>query len=257
MRYMMLLLFLVGCASNKAAVTDESAPMAKQETDVWQYVSNKYDADKDGVVAREEYGRDVASFDRMDRNADGTLTPDEFSADVVSMKRMHVFATRMTVMRYFQTGDPMSVTWVEVEQVFSMVDANADGVLSEEEFAAHKNRMDEMRPPPPGMTAPSAEFLFVAVLDVVDEDGNRAIALVEIEGFFKEMDDDGDGVWKMPRCRRRQARPATWAHRCEAKAPSRRTSRCDPPDGGRRHGDSSGVVQGRPARSRSIFGSYT
>jgi len=199
---------LAGCATNRAATPDEpdrtesAAPMAKDESTVWEYVRNKYDANSDGFVARAEYDRDTESFERMDRNSDGRLGPDEFTADVVSMKRMHGHATRIVLMRYFQTGDPSVLTWVEIETVFAAADANSDGELSEAEFVARKSAMDEMRPPPPGVTAPSAEFLFLAMVDVVDEDGNRGIALVELRGFFDAGDPDGDGEWTMPKCSR-------------------------------------------------------
>ncbi|MEE8104504.1 MAG: hypothetical protein V3T86_03110 [Planctomycetota bacterium] len=199
------LLLLAGCATNRAVTPDEPAekvnvaPMATEESTVWEYVRNKYDTDADGFVARAEYDRDTESFERMDRNDDGRLGPDEFTADVVSMKRMHGWATRIVLIRYFQTEDPSTVTWVEIETVFAGADADGDGVLNEAEFAARKNAMDEMRPPPPGVTAPSAEFLFLAMLDIVDQDGNRGIALVELRGFFDAGDPDGDGVWEMPK----------------------------------------------------------
>lgn len=196
---------MTGCATSRATTPGDSnkagtaAPMAKDESTVWEYVRNKYDADGDGFVARAEYDRDTESFERMDRNEDGRLGPDEFTADVVSMKRMHRYATRMVLMRYFQTGDPSALTWVEIETVFAATDANSDGVLSEAEFAARKNAMDEMRSPPPGVTAPSAEFLFLAMLDIVDQNGNRGVALVELRGFFDAGDPDGDGEWTVPK----------------------------------------------------------
>ena len=102
--------------------------MAHSEKTVWEYVRNKYDKDQDGFVARAEYDRDVESFERMDRNADGRLGSDEFTADVVSMKRMHGWATRVVLMRYFQTGEPLALTWVEIEEVFGAADADGDGI---------------------------------------------------------------------------------------------------------------------------------
>ena len=43
-------------------------------TNVWNFLAEKYDKNKDGKIAKDEYDRGAETFERLDRNEDGVLT---------------------------------------------------------------------------------------------------------------------------------------------------------------------------------------
>jgi hypothetical protein len=47
--------------------------------DVWVYLRDKYDSDRDGRVSRQEYTRDDAAFLRLDADGDGVITEDDLT----------------------------------------------------------------------------------------------------------------------------------------------------------------------------------
>jgi len=46
----------------------------------FQFLAEKYDADKNGEISKKEYTRDEATFTRLDRNQDGVLTAADWQA---------------------------------------------------------------------------------------------------------------------------------------------------------------------------------
>ena len=62
---------------------DEGVPTpeevdAPQTGNPWEYLRTKYDADEDGIISLEEYGRPREFFDRLDRDANGSLEASDF-----------------------------------------------------------------------------------------------------------------------------------------------------------------------------------
>jgi len=51
----------------------------KRGPDVFKFLAEKYDKDKDGKLSREEYDRSEENFVRFDTNKDGELTADDWS----------------------------------------------------------------------------------------------------------------------------------------------------------------------------------
>lgn len=43
-------------------------------TNVWKFLSDKYDKDKDGKLTKQEYNRNEETFAKFDRNEDGVLS---------------------------------------------------------------------------------------------------------------------------------------------------------------------------------------
>ena len=51
-----------------------------RSADVFKFLSEKYDADKDGKITAEEYDRSKENFTRFDTNKDGVLTAEDWSS---------------------------------------------------------------------------------------------------------------------------------------------------------------------------------
>jgi hypothetical protein len=81
----------------------------------WTWLADHFDADKDGKITRKEFPGDDAQFARLDRNHDGVLTADDFD-----------WSDRSP----FVQKSGMTRSW------FSMVDANSNGRISQEEWEA-------------------------------------------------------------------------------------------------------------------------
>ncbi len=64
----------------EAAKDDETpaeAPKEPSARSTWEYLSEKYDADSDGKISPEEYGRDETHFKRLDIDSDGFIAKAE------------------------------------------------------------------------------------------------------------------------------------------------------------------------------------
>jgi hypothetical protein len=107
----------------------------------WIWLSEHFDADKDGKITRKEFPGDDALFKRLDRNGDGVLTKDDFD-----------WSDNSPFLR--QLG--MARSW------FSAIDSNSNGRISKEEWDAFFKKVakgkehltpDDLRealmPPPP------------------------------------------------------------------------------------------------------------
>ena len=71
--------------ADEPAVQDEE-PKEDEETEeveeptarsTWEYLADKYDADEDGKITPEEYGRDETHFKRLDVDSDGVISKAE------------------------------------------------------------------------------------------------------------------------------------------------------------------------------------
>lgn len=78
-----------GAASAAPPLADDDDPPKPAEVDpeeaksIWDYLSKRYDADGDGKITLEEYGRGEEYFARLDANGDGSVT----SADTTGRRR--------------------------------------------------------------------------------------------------------------------------------------------------------------------------
>jgi hypothetical protein len=57
----------------KDGETPAEAPKEPSARSTWEYLSEKYDADSDGKITPEEYGRDETHFKRLDIDGDGFI----------------------------------------------------------------------------------------------------------------------------------------------------------------------------------------
>ncbi len=53
----------------------------------FKFLAEKYDADKNGEVSKQEYARDAATFTRLDRNQDGVLTAADWQVESSTPRR--------------------------------------------------------------------------------------------------------------------------------------------------------------------------
>ena len=58
-----------------------------RSADVFKFLSEKYDADKDGKITAEEYDRSEENFERFDTNKDGVLTAADWSGQSARSRR--------------------------------------------------------------------------------------------------------------------------------------------------------------------------
>jgi hypothetical protein len=59
------------------AETPVEEPKEPSARSTWEYLSEKYDADSDGKISPEEYGRDETHFKRLDIDSDGFIAKAE------------------------------------------------------------------------------------------------------------------------------------------------------------------------------------
>ena len=67
-------LALFGCLGTVQVVWAQPPGTA----DVWNYLAEKYDQNKDGQLTSAEYDRGAEAFARLDRNGDGVLTQSDW-----------------------------------------------------------------------------------------------------------------------------------------------------------------------------------
>lgn len=63
------------------------AGRGRSNAGAFEFLAKKYDADKNGSISTEEYGRDAKTFARLDRNQDGVLSAADWQVDDVSTRR--------------------------------------------------------------------------------------------------------------------------------------------------------------------------
>jgi hypothetical protein len=85
----LVLLGALALAGAAAPSTGADDPPPEPEVDpeesksVWDYLSKRYDADGDGKITFEEYGRSREHFDRLDADGDGVVS----AADATARRR--------------------------------------------------------------------------------------------------------------------------------------------------------------------------
>lgn len=183
----------------------QPSPMtiAEQTDSAWEYLRRRYDANEDGRIEPEEYDRAGGRFDRLDRNEDGVLTAEDFQsrrggADREEMMRR--MRSQQLVARYFQADEnSQELPLAELERAFDAYDANHDGKVGHEEFAAVA---EDRKVTIEGGNARMLEMAmqgmepWEALVDGLDADKDGSIGRDELIEFFKSRD-DGDLVWTM------------------------------------------------------------
>lgn len=130
-----------------AALLAAPAAFAQSQSDGMKLLTGA-DANRDGVVTRDEYARArAANFTRMDRNKDGAVSKADF-------KRLARFkpdaASRLdTLIAAMDANKDGKATRAEFEAapmpLFDRADANGDGRIDANEMAAAKSRIEAMK----------------------------------------------------------------------------------------------------------------
>ena len=167
------------------------------------YLLDKYDANGDGGISREEYDRSDTTFERLDRNRDDSIGEDDFRRDGDSMaERMRLMRTQRIMARYFQDdreNDKLSLE--ELERGIAHYDTNFDGLLAREEFTAlSEEHRVQLEGDDGGMIARMMDGVepWDALVAGTDSDDDGMVAGMELVSFFQAMD-DGDLVWSLGR----------------------------------------------------------
>jgi Ca2+-binding EF-hand superfamily protein len=130
-----------------AALLAAPAAFAQSQGEGMKLLANA-DANRDGVVTRDEYARArAANFARMDRNKDGAVSKSDF-------KRLARFkpnaASRLdALIAAMDVNKDGKATRAELETapmpLFDRADANGDGRIDANEMAAAKARIAAMK----------------------------------------------------------------------------------------------------------------
>ena len=130
------LLLLSGCAWMKPHYNDEQ---------MHSYLFNKFDANEDGVITKEEYMEFIDErFDKMDTDGNGTITREDLYDS-----RFYTFLPELAeaVFRDSDLDKSDTITrneMIKAEEVrFNMMDVNKDGKLTKDEFKV--NDMSEFK----------------------------------------------------------------------------------------------------------------
>lgn len=170
------------------------------------YMLDRYDANHDGQLTLEEYGRGESAFERLDRDDDGLLT----TADWVRpsrdgrggssrMDRMRSMFPYIMIAKYFQADDDPSTLYIEeLKDAADAYDTDDDGIVSVEEFTcAYEGQ--EQDPPGVGMMASmmgrGSEGPWEVIIGGADADEDGTLAIAELAAYFESNDRDSDGLW--------------------------------------------------------------
>jgi hypothetical protein len=69
---------VAACAGARPAPAPATA--AAEESPSWRFLRERYDADRDGRIARAEYTRSAQGFARLDADGDGVVSAPDFDA---------------------------------------------------------------------------------------------------------------------------------------------------------------------------------
>jgi len=231
-------LLLAGCGA--PAVQPAVAPARPDPAaEAWSFLAERYDADGDGRIVRAEYPRGGDLFVRLDRDHDGAITRADPAAPVALPPDLGIplIAVRLAAGR-----EAMAAPIAALVDAVARLDRDGNGRVSEQEFRVL-----------PGGGAPPGVDGFATLRDGVDADGDELLSRPELERWFTERDQDGDGQVAMREPERGGPRLATgWFEpAARAAAPDFTAQRLD--------GDTPvtlrALQRGRPIAL--IFGSFT
>lgn len=140
---------------------------------VWAFLADKYDGDRDGRVTKAEYPRGAVRFDNYDRDQNGVLEAKDFPEDTFFNGFTHMILQRA------DADADEQVTRTEWASFSKSLDADQDGDMSKAEVAAVLGRWaDDWR-------------LFLLSFD---QDGDGMFLQNDLEVAFRDQDFDGDGT---------------------------------------------------------------
>jgi hypothetical protein len=89
------------------------------------------DRNRDGVISRDEWRGDDQSFREHDRNGDGVLTPEELRQAVGTTGRSATVVPDFSAVDRDGNGEITAQEWMAV---FSQLDTNRDGLITQDEL---------------------------------------------------------------------------------------------------------------------------
>jgi hypothetical protein len=193
-------LLLGACASTgrrrpaEAPPAPPSFPAAAESRSAAGEFLERYDADRDGRVRRDEYPRGDAGFRNLDRDRDGSVTARDFAAPVQMPADL---AAPFLIVRRFAGPDADAIAIGDLDEAFEDADLDHDGKLTSAEFL--------------GPTPPKGPDRFAPLLAAADQGGDGALALDELKAYALRRDRDGDGrLSRRERMRPGAEPPAGW-----------------------------------------------
>jgi Ca2+-binding EF-hand superfamily protein len=190
-------LVILAVAAAAATLVDDTAAQRGGRgapADVWGFLADKYDADKNGKITPAEYGRGVDKFGGYDRDGDGQITKDDFSGgnsrrrggrrrtatNTVSASLSRLLAKNS------DTNEDGEVTQGEWRKVLATLDGDQDSIISPKELsgimcAALGGRTLSLR----AVQRRSRH---------IDANKDGKVQLAEMSGMFGKLDKNGDKV---------------------------------------------------------------
>jgi len=178
------------------------------------WLMDRHDANGDGKIERDEFQGPENAFVRMDANGDGVITADEITArrgegdrpgrrggegDRPGGRRnVDPEARWQQALERFDADNDGQISAEEFqgpERAFTLLDQNADGIVTQEEGTRFGRGMGDRPGGGPG-GPPDQGRNFERMLQNLDEDGDGSISREEWPGrdeMFDRLDADGDG----------------------------------------------------------------
>lgn len=170
-----LALLLGACASAplpEPAETWTCSPRLEL-SQVWSFLSDKYDVNRDGRVTKTEYTRGEVRFNNYDRDQNGVLEAEDFPEDTFFNGFTHM------ILQQADADENKTVTHAEWASFSKSLDADGNGDMTQAEVAAVLGRWaDDWR-------------LFLLSFD---QDGNGRFMSDDLQVAFRDQDFDGNGT---------------------------------------------------------------
>ncbi len=163
---------------------------------IWQRISERHDQNQDGQVTADEVPAD--RFSRMDRNGDGVVTAADFEDFEGRAGRKgrqgpgHRGKGMAKVVAAADADQDGKVTQAEWSTFVGGIDADGDGLLTEDELTAHReaHRKAMGKERPEGLERQHARRHTRVFMDT-DEDGQ--LETEDLLAVFSKLDRNGDG----------------------------------------------------------------
>ncbi len=197
--FCVLLFIFCGAVNGGTPGPDEEKKAGREPETVWKYLQAKYDADKDGRITYEEYGRGRELFGRLDRDDDEAITENDFTPRArkrAGRAAMRIRMSIMTIGRYLQADENREdLTQEELMKSLALYDRNKDSIVSREEFDRESRTRGAV--PRPDMNR------YTNLLETMDKNKDGCLQCDEVVTFFRDQDSNCDGVWTLEETRTR------------------------------------------------------
>ncbi len=161
----------------------------QEQTKVWEFLAEKYDANSDGVITAAEYSRGEASLASYDRNSDGVVNQDDFTSPATRGRGRGRARNRGRGRgggRGGRGGAGMQMTQLQADQLVARgADSDGNRAVTLSEWQAVLEAMKA-----------GGEVLAPAALTAmaVQPNGNRMLLRAQMQAtFVGSFDDNGDG----------------------------------------------------------------